>query len=143
MQVQERKSFSVGLVELGMETLQILSEWNVILPPLSVRRPPCIMHDHPPSIFQVCSNGTRVFVQRKILPQFIEEVVRRTKAIQIGDPLLEQTRMGALVSRPHLDKVLGFIRQAKEEVPLNIELHFQKAFHFMLCNTFNSFLKDI
>ncbi|XP_012672954.1 4-trimethylaminobutyraldehyde dehydrogenase B [Clupea harengus] len=64
---------------------------------------------------QVCSNGTRVFVQRKILPQFIEEVVRRTKAIQIGDPLLEQTRMGALVSRPHLDKVLGFIRQAKEE----------------------------
>ncbi|XP_007250712.3 4-trimethylaminobutyraldehyde dehydrogenase B [Astyanax mexicanus] len=64
---------------------------------------------------QVCSNGTRVFVHRKVLPQFVTEVVRRTKAIQIGDPLLEETRMGALVSRPHLDKVLGYVEQAKKE----------------------------
>lgn len=65
---------------------------------------------------QVCSNGTRVFIHKKILPEFVEEVVRRTCAIQIGDPLLESTRMGALVSRPHLDKVLSFVDQAKKEV---------------------------
>ncbi|XP_034038682.1 4-trimethylaminobutyraldehyde dehydrogenase B [Thalassophryne amazonica] len=64
---------------------------------------------------QVCSNGTRVFVQRSILQEFVEEVVRRTRAIEIGDPLLESTQMGALVSRPHLDKVLGFVDQAKKE----------------------------
>ncbi|XP_072220400.1 4-trimethylaminobutyraldehyde dehydrogenase B [Leuresthes tenuis] len=64
---------------------------------------------------QVCSNGTRVFVQRDILPEFVEEVVKRTRAITIGDPLLESTRMGALVSRPHLDKVLSFVDQAKKE----------------------------
>uniref|UniRef100_H3CNB8 Aldehyde dehydrogenase 9 family, member A1b n=1 Tax=Tetraodon nigroviridis TaxID=99883 RepID=H3CNB8_TETNG len=64
---------------------------------------------------QVCSNGTRVFIHKKILPEFVEEVVRRTCAIQIGDPLLESTRMGALVSRPHLDKVLSFVDQAKKE----------------------------
>ncbi|KAM9720309.1 4-trimethylaminobutyraldehyde dehydrogenase B isoform 1-T2 [Menidia menidia] len=64
---------------------------------------------------QVCSNGTRVFVQREMVPEFVEEVVRRTKAIAIGDPLLESTRMGALVSRPHLDKVLSFVDQAKKE----------------------------
>ncbi|KAM6918785.1 4-trimethylaminobutyraldehyde dehydrogenase B [Xenentodon cancila] len=64
---------------------------------------------------QVCSNGTRVFVQRSILPEFVEEVVRRTQAITIGDPLLEGTRMGALVSQPHLDKVLSFVSQAKKE----------------------------
>uniref|UniRef100_A0A8C1KZF4 Aldehyde dehydrogenase 9 family, member A1b n=1 Tax=Cyprinus carpio TaxID=7962 RepID=A0A8C1KZF4_CYPCA len=63
----------------------------------------------------VCSNGTRVFVQSSILPQFLKEVVRRTKAIQIGDPLLDETRMGALVSKPHLDKVLGYVKQAKKE----------------------------
>lgn len=74
------------------------------------------MHYTLPSAFQVCSNGTRVFVQRQILPQFLEEVVRRTKAIQIGDPLLEETRMGAVVSKPHLDKVLGYISQAKKQV---------------------------
>lgn len=65
---------------------------------------------------QVCSNGTRVFVHRPILGQFLEEVVRRTKAIRIGDPLLEETRMGALVSREHLHKVLGYVEQAKREV---------------------------
>uniref|UniRef100_A0A3P9IXG4 Aldehyde dehydrogenase 9 family, member A1b n=1 Tax=Oryzias latipes TaxID=8090 RepID=A0A3P9IXG4_ORYLA len=64
---------------------------------------------------QVCSNGTRVFVQKDILPEFVDEVVKRTQAISIGDPLLESTRMGALVSRPHLDKVLFYIQQAKAE----------------------------
>ncbi|KAK3567944.1 hypothetical protein QTP86_027262 [Hemibagrus guttatus] len=48
-------------------------------------------------------------------PGFLEEVVRRTRAIRIGDPLLEDTRMGALVSREHLHKVLGYVEQAKRE----------------------------
>lgn len=65
---------------------------------------------------QVCCNGTRVFVQREIMPQFLEAVVKRTKAIAVGDPLCEGTRMGALISKPHMEKVLGFIKQAKEQV---------------------------
>lgn len=64
----------------------------------------------------MCCNGTRVFVQREIMPQFVEEVVKRTKAIPIGDPLLESTRMGALISKPQLEKVLGYVSQAKKEV---------------------------
>ncbi|NP_958916.1 4-trimethylaminobutyraldehyde dehydrogenase B [Danio rerio] len=64
---------------------------------------------------QVCSNGTRVFVQSSIVPQFLKEVVRRTKAISIRDPLLDETRMGALVSKAHLDKVLRYVEQAKNE----------------------------
>uniref|UniRef100_A0A3Q0SKW3 Aldehyde dehydrogenase 9 family, member A1b n=1 Tax=Amphilophus citrinellus TaxID=61819 RepID=A0A3Q0SKW3_AMPCI len=64
---------------------------------------------------QVCNNGTRVFVQKAILPEFVEEVVKRTRAIEIGDPLLESTRMGPLVNRPHLNKVLSFVDQAKKE----------------------------
>ncbi|KAG7228940.1 hypothetical protein INR49_008718 [Caranx melampygus] len=63
----------------------------------------------------VCCNGTRVFVQREIMPQFLEEVVKRTKAIPLGNPLLEDTRMGALISKPQLEKVLGFVSQAKKE----------------------------
>nr|XP_057929435.1 4-trimethylaminobutyraldehyde dehydrogenase A [Doryrhamphus excisus] len=64
---------------------------------------------------EVCCNGTRVFVQRDIMPQFLEKVVKRTKAIAVGDPLLDGTRMGALISKPHLEKVLGFVSQAKKE----------------------------
>ncbi|XP_057283050.1 4-trimethylaminobutyraldehyde dehydrogenase [Pezoporus wallicus] len=64
---------------------------------------------------EVCCNGTRVFVERKILDVFTKEVVKRTQKIKIGDPLLEDTRMGALINRPHLDRVQGFIKQAKEQ----------------------------
>ncbi|KAF7657170.1 hypothetical protein LDENG_00030940 [Lucifuga dentata] len=64
---------------------------------------------------EVCCNGTRVFVQRAILPKFLEAVVKKTKAIVVGDPLLEGTRMGALISKPHLEKVLGFVDQAKKQ----------------------------
>ncbi|XP_010732678.2 4-trimethylaminobutyraldehyde dehydrogenase A [Larimichthys crocea] len=64
---------------------------------------------------EVCCNGTRVFVQREIMPQFLEEVVKRTTVIPVGDPLLDGTRMGALISKPHLEKVLGFVNQAKKE----------------------------
>lgn len=66
----------------------------------------------------MCCNGTRVFVERKILDVFTKEVVKRTQKIKIGDPLLDDTRMGALINRPHLDRVQGFIKQAKEQVRL-------------------------
>ena len=36
---------------------------------------------------QVCSNGTRVFVQSGIHDRFVERLTERTKAIRIGDPL--------------------------------------------------------
>ncbi|XP_062308456.1 4-trimethylaminobutyraldehyde dehydrogenase A [Osmerus eperlanus] len=64
---------------------------------------------------EVCCNGTRVYVQREIMPEFLEEVVKRTKAIPVGDPLLKATRMGALISKPHIERVLGFVSQAKKE----------------------------
>ncbi|XP_039591967.1 4-trimethylaminobutyraldehyde dehydrogenase A isoform X1 [Polypterus senegalus] len=64
---------------------------------------------------QVCCNGTRVFVQKNILSTFVQKVLERTKAIKIGDPLQENTRMGALITKQQLDKVLGYVRQAKEQ----------------------------
>lgn len=57
-----------------------------------------------------------MFVQREILPAFTKEVVAQTQRIKIGDPLLDTTRMGALINRPHLEKVLSFVKQAKEQV---------------------------
>lgn len=68
------------------------------------------------SLFQVCCNGTRVFVQKEILDKFTEQVVQQTQRIKIGDPLLEGTRMGPLINRPHLERVLGFVKGAKEQV---------------------------
>lgn len=72
--------------------------------------------------FQVCCNGTRVFVQKEIIDKFTKEVVKQTQNIRIGDPLLEDTRMGPLINGPHLERVLGFIKSAKEEVRNEREL---------------------
>ena len=64
----------------------------------------------------MCSNGTRVFVERNILNEFLSKVVERTKNIRVGDPMSPDTQMGALISEEHLHKVLGFVETAKEEV---------------------------
>lgn len=64
---------------------------------------------------QVCSNGTRVFVQKGIKARFLERLAERTAKIVLGDPLDEATQMGPLVSAAQLDKVLGYIETAKAE----------------------------
>jgi betaine-aldehyde dehydrogenase len=64
---------------------------------------------------QVCSNGTRVFVQKGIKDRFLARLAERTAKITLGDPLDEGTQMGPLVSETQLDKVLGYIDTAKRE----------------------------
>jgi betaine-aldehyde dehydrogenase len=64
---------------------------------------------------QVCSNGTRVFVQKGIKDRFLARLAARTNAIRLGDPLDEGTQMGPLISAAHLDKVMGYIDTAKTE----------------------------
>ena len=64
---------------------------------------------------QVCSNGTRVFVQKGIKERFLARLAERTKAISLGDPLDEATQMGPLVNATQLEKVLGYIAAGKAE----------------------------
>ncbi len=64
---------------------------------------------------QVCSNGTRVFVQKGIKDRFLERLAARTATILLGDPQDEATQMGPLVSAAQLDKVLGYVETAKAE----------------------------
>ena len=64
---------------------------------------------------QVCSNGTRVFVQKGIKARFLERLAARTAGIVLGDLLDEATQMGPLVSAAQMDKVLGYMATAKAE----------------------------
>lgn len=64
---------------------------------------------------QVCSNGTRVFVQKGIKERFLSRLAERTQSIRMGDPLDEATQMGPLVSEAQLEKVLGYVRKGQEE----------------------------
>lgn len=64
---------------------------------------------------EICSNATRVFVQRNLHNAFLDAAVRRTEAIRVGDPMDPQTQMGPLISEAHLDKVLGYVSAGREE----------------------------
>ncbi len=62
---------------------------------------------------EVCTNGTRVYVQAGVYDEFVAKVVARANKIRLGDPMDLDTQMGALISAAHLEKVLGFIEAAK------------------------------
>ncbi|WP_274629726.1 betaine-aldehyde dehydrogenase [Arvimicrobium flavum] len=64
---------------------------------------------------QVCSNGTRVFVQRGLHDRFLERLAARTKNIRIGDPFDPETQMGPLISKAQHEKVLAYIETGKSE----------------------------
>jgi len=58
---------------------------------------------------QVCSNGTRVFVQRGIKKDFLKRLKERTQNAVLGDPMDEATNFGPMVSANQMNIVLGYI----------------------------------
>ncbi len=64
---------------------------------------------------QVCSNGTRVFVQKGIKEQFLRRMTERLKGVIMGDPQDEATNFGPMVSARQRDIVAGFIAKGIEE----------------------------
>ena len=64
---------------------------------------------------EVCSNGTRVFVQRGLYDAFLKRLVEKTKALKIGDPMDPATQVGALISAEHCEKVMGYIDLGRSE----------------------------
>ncbi|MFT7588206.1 MAG: aminomuconate-semialdehyde/2-hydroxymuconate-6-semialdehyde dehydrogenase [Limisphaerales bacterium] len=64
---------------------------------------------------QICLCGSRIFVERPIYDRFKKEFIARVEALNQGDPALEITQQGAVVSEMHFRKVLSYIKLAKEE----------------------------
>ena len=64
---------------------------------------------------QVCSNGTRVFVQKGIKEAFLKRLAERLDGAVIGDPLDPETSFGPMVSEGQLNIVLNYIEKGKEE----------------------------
>lgn len=64
---------------------------------------------------EICLCGSRIFVEHSLFDRFVEEFVKQTRELVIGDPLDEKTKVGALVSEAHLNKVLSYIELAQQE----------------------------
>jgi len=64
---------------------------------------------------EICSNGTRVFVERSVHGSFLEKLLPRVQAMTIGDPLDPATQVGALISEDHMKKVLAYVEAGETE----------------------------
>ena len=64
---------------------------------------------------EICLCGSRIFVERPIYEKFREAFLKRVATLKVGDPLLDDSRMGAIVSKQHMEKVLSYITLAGEE----------------------------
>ncbi|TMV14889.1 betaine-aldehyde dehydrogenase [Arenibacterium halophilum] len=64
---------------------------------------------------QVCSNGTRVFVQKGIKEAFLTRLTERLKGARMGDPMDPDTSFGPMVSQRQMDIVLGYIAKGQDE----------------------------
>lgn len=64
---------------------------------------------------EACIAGSRVFVHRAIREKFLEKFIGIISRIRQGNPLSSATQIGATASKIHFDRVLGYLKLAREE----------------------------
>jgi aldehyde dehydrogenase (NAD+) len=64
---------------------------------------------------QICSAGTRIFVQRDIHEEFVARMVDYTKTIKVGDPFDPKSQLGPLISARQLERVMGYMSIGRED----------------------------
>ena len=64
---------------------------------------------------EVCTNCSRVFVQRGLVERFLARLKERTALLRVGDPMDELTEVGALISNAHAEKVMDYIASGQAE----------------------------
>ncbi len=64
---------------------------------------------------QICLCGSRILIEDKIYDKFKKDFVERAGKLVVGDPVLPDTQLGAVVSKDHMNKILGHIKTAEKE----------------------------
>ena len=64
---------------------------------------------------QICLCGSRIYIERPLYEQFRDDFVARVRELKVGDPKNPDSKVGAVVSKPHLEKILSYIELAKAE----------------------------
>ena len=62
-----------------------------------------------------CSCGSRLIVHRSVQDELVERLADGLSAWPVGDPMDPATRVGPMIERPHVDKVMGYIDRGREE----------------------------
>ena len=64
---------------------------------------------------EICLCGSRIFIEMPLYERFRQDFVKKVSELKIGDPLEEDTKLGAIVSKQHYEKVLSYIDLAIQE----------------------------
>jgi aminomuconate-semialdehyde/2-hydroxymuconate-6-semialdehyde dehydrogenase len=64
---------------------------------------------------EICLCGSRIFIERPLYEKFRDAFIAEVKKLKVGDPADDSNRMGAIVSQPHMEKILHYIGLAQEE----------------------------
>jgi len=64
---------------------------------------------------QVCCAGSRIFVEEAIYDKFVKELVKRFKAIKVGDPMDKATQMGSQINVGQAKKILEYVKIGEKE----------------------------
>ncbi len=60
---------------------------------------------------QSCTAGSRLFLHADIFDSFLDKLVEKTSALKLGDPLDEETDMGAIISEKQFNRVCGYVEE--------------------------------
>jgi len=64
---------------------------------------------------EICLCGSRILVERPIYEKFKTALLAEVSKLKVGDPLQADTKVGAIASKAHFDKVLSYIALAQSE----------------------------
>ncbi len=64
---------------------------------------------------QSCTAGSRLFLHEKIFDSFLEKLAAKLANLKIGNPLEEETDMGAIINNKQFTKVCGFVEDGLKQ----------------------------
>ncbi len=64
---------------------------------------------------QICLCGSRILIERPLYARFRDDLVARARQWKVGDPWDPDTKVGAVVSEAHMEKILAYIQLAEAE----------------------------
>ncbi|XID92536.1 aldehyde dehydrogenase family protein [Paenibacillaceae bacterium WGS1546] len=64
---------------------------------------------------ETCCAGSRLIIEDSIADAFLDKLAQRAKRLKVGNPMQEDTDIGALIHPEHAAKVMGFIKQGQEQ----------------------------